>query len=120
MKELIYEDLLSMSGEKVLVEDNTYGYSQQECVVKINNYNDQIFITLDNVEYAFEYDENGKCKDGKFTVLKIDKFAELEIASKPLIDFLNKYYDPMTTAIVTEGRVDILVSDMGMPLEVRD
>ena len=49
-----------------------------------------------------------------------DKFKELEEASKPLIDFLNKYYNPMTTAIVTEGRVDILTNDMGMPLEVRD
>lgn len=49
-----------------------------------------------------------------------DKFKELKQASKPLIDFLNKYYDPMTTAIVTEGRVDIVRNEMGMPLEVRD
>lgn len=49
-----------------------------------------------------------------------ERFEELEKASKPLIDFLNKYYDPMTVAIVTEGRVDILRNEMGMPLEVRD
>jgi len=49
-----------------------------------------------------------------------DKFKELEEAVKPLIEFLNKYYSPMTTAIVTEGRVDILVNNMGMPLEVKD
>ena len=48
------------------------------------------------------------------------KFNELEQASKPLIDFLNKYYDPMTKAVVTEGHVEILSSEMGMPLEVRD
>jgi len=48
------------------------------------------------------------------------KFKELEEASKPLIDFLNKYYNPMTTAIVTEGRVDIVSNEMGVILEVRD
>ena len=51
---------------------------------------------------------------------KDPKFIELEKAAQPLIDFLNKYYNPMATAIVTEGRIDILVNDMGMPLEVRD
>lgn len=49
-----------------------------------------------------------------------EKFNELEEASKPLVDFLNKYYNPMTIAIVREGRVEILVNDMGLPLEVRD
>jgi len=48
------------------------------------------------------------------------KFEELKEASKLLIDFLNKYYDPMTSAIVTEGRVDIVRNEMGMPLEIRD
>lgn len=48
------------------------------------------------------------------------KFNELEEAAKPLIEFLNKYYDPMTTAIVSEGRIDILRKEMGVPLEVRD
>ena len=48
------------------------------------------------------------------------KFEELEKAVKPLIEFLNKYYNPMTSAIVTEGRVDIVSNEMGMNLEVRD
>ena len=47
-------------------------------------------------------------------------FDELKEASKPLIDFLNKYYDIMTSAIVTEGRVDIVRNEMGVVLEVRD
>lgn len=49
-----------------------------------------------------------------------EKFNSLEVASRPLVDFLNKYYNPMTIAVVREGRVEILVSDIGMPLEVRD
>lgn len=49
-----------------------------------------------------------------------DKFEELNQAVQPLIEFLNKYYNPMTSAIVTEGRVDIVVNDMGMPLDVRN
>ncbi|MBU3111980.1 KTSC domain-containing protein [Clostridium lacusfryxellense] len=49
-----------------------------------------------------------------------NSFYALEKASKPLIDYLNKYYNPMATAIVTEGRVDIVSNEMGMPLKVRD
>ena len=49
-----------------------------------------------------------------------NSFYALEKASKTLIDYLNKYYNPMTTAIVTEGRVDIVSNEMGMPLKVRD
>jgi len=49
-----------------------------------------------------------------------ERFAELEKAAKPMVDFLNKYYDPMTIAIVEEGRVEILVKTIGMPLEIRD
>ena len=39
---------------------------------------------------------------------------------KPLVDFLNKHYNPMTIAIVRESRVEILTGEMAMPLEVRD
>jgi hypothetical protein len=49
-----------------------------------------------------------------------NSFYALEKASKPLIEYLNKYYNAMTTAIITEGRVEILINDMGMTLEVRD
>ena len=47
-------------------------------------------------------------------------FDKLKKASQPLIDFLNENYDPMTIAVLREGRVDIFRSEMGMPLEVRD
>jgi len=49
-----------------------------------------------------------------------EKFDTLEKAVQPLIEFLNENYDPMTIAIVTEGRVDILRNEIGMPLKVRD
>jgi len=57
---------------------------------------------------------------GSYEVAFENSFYALEKASKPLIDYLNKYYNPMTTAIVTEGRVDIVSNEMGMPLKVRD
>lgn len=50
----------------------------------------------------------------------MNKFDSLEKAVQPLIDFLNENYDPMTIAIVQEGKVEILRSDMSMPLKVRD
>ncbi|WP_291636655.1 hypothetical protein [Clostridium sp.] len=48
------------------------------------------------------------------------KFKELKEASKSLVEFLNKYYDPMTKAIVSEGHVEIVRNEMGTPLKVRD
>ncbi|WP_297419171.1 hypothetical protein [Clostridium sp.] len=49
-----------------------------------------------------------------------DKFEELKEISQPLVNFLNKHYNPHTIAIVKEGRVEILIEDMCVPLEVRD
>jgi hypothetical protein len=48
------------------------------------------------------------------------KFTTLEKAVQPLIDFLDKNYDPMTTVIISKDRVDVLRKDMGMPLEIKD
>lgn len=45
---------------------------------------------------------------------------ELVEASKPLLDFLNKRYDPHTYAIVTEGRVEIVRGEVSALLPVRD
>lgn len=49
-----------------------------------------------------------------------EKFNYLEEAARPLVNFLNKYYDPMTIAIVSEGSIEILREEMGTPLKVRD
>ena len=49
-----------------------------------------------------------------------DKFKQLEEASKPLIEFLRKYYNPHTIVIIQEGRVDVYEGSMSMPLEVQD
>jgi len=78
-------------------------------------------LNKDEKRLAEQWIENVKIKS-KVEPISRDqvKFSELKQASKPLIDFLNKYYNPMTIAIVTEGRVDILSNEMGMPLEVRD
>lgn len=44
-------------------------------------------------------------------------FEELEKVSKPLVDFLKKYYNMNTIAIVKDGHVDILSEEMGMPIK---
>lgn len=49
-----------------------------------------------------------------------ERFEELEVAVKPLIDFLNKYYNPMCKAIVSEDHVEIVSNELGLPLKVRD
>lgn len=48
------------------------------------------------------------------------KFKELEEAALPLLEFLNKYYNPHCYAIVTEGRVEIVSGEMSAPLPIRD
>lgn len=45
---------------------------------------------------------------------------ELVAAAMPLLDFLNKHYDPHAYAVVTEGRVEIVRGDMSALLPVRD
>lgn len=48
------------------------------------------------------------------------RFDELKEASKPLVEFLNKYYSPMTSILITEGYIKIMTEDIGMPLKVRN
>ena len=45
---------------------------------------------------------------------------ELIEASKPLLDFLNKYYHPHAYVVVTEGRAEVFEGVMAAPLPVRD
>jgi hypothetical protein len=47
-------------------------------------------------------------------------FEELQIAAKPLVDILYKYYDPHTIIMVEQGCVEILCGDMIVPIKVRD
>lgn len=52
---------------------------------------------------------------------KRDKmFAELKEASKPLIDFLYKYYHPHATIMITQASVEVVEGDMAFPNELRD
>jgi hypothetical protein len=48
------------------------------------------------------------------------KAEELQKASLPLLEFLNKHYDPHCSEIVTEGRVEIVSGEMSVSLPVRD
>lgn len=45
---------------------------------------------------------------------------ELKEASKPLLEFLNKYYHPHAYVIVTEGRAEVLEGVLATSLPVRD
>ncbi len=46
---------------------------------------------------------------------QVDIMDELKKASEPLVEFLNRYYDPHTTVLVSQGRVDIVRGEMGFP-----
>lgn len=45
---------------------------------------------------------------------------ELVAAATPLLEFLNRHYDPHAYAIVTEGRVEIVRGEIAALLPVRD
>lgn len=49
-----------------------------------------------------------------------DIFQELADAATPMLEYLNKYYDPHATAVVSEGRVTIVRDEISAPLPVRD
>lgn len=44
---------------------------------------------------------------------------ELTEAAMPLLAYLNKYYDPMCYAVVTEGRVEVFRAERSAPLPIR-
>lgn len=48
------------------------------------------------------------------------KFEEFNVACLPVLEFLNKYYDPHSYAVITEGRAKVVRGDIGIPLPVRD
>ncbi len=47
-------------------------------------------------------------------------FVELKEISKPLVDFLYKYYHPHATIMISQSNVDVVEGDMGFPNELRD
>lgn len=93
-------------------------YKKDECYLNQNKSIDRVtVIGEDGGCKSFSYDEMKKY----FTsVTKEEEFELLKQAAKPMIDYLNKFYNPMTSAVITEGYVKIVAEEMGMPLEVRD
>lgn len=65
-----------------------------------------IHITPGNVEQTTEERE--------------ESFRELTEAAMPMLEYLNKNFDPHTTAVITEGRVTIVRDEVSVPLPVRD
>ena len=47
-------------------------------------------------------------------------YDELTKAAMPLLEFLNRHYDPHAYAIVTEGRVEIVRGEVSALLPARD
>jgi len=101
---------------KIEIAEDGYSVHDDECFIcGTFGINKEKFNDLIIRSNAFEPKPKENTLNNKDT-----KFEELEKAVKPMIEFLNKYYNPMTTAIITEGRVDIVSNEMGMPLKVRD
>jgi hypothetical protein len=48
------------------------------------------------------------------------RFEEFKEACLPVLEFLNKYYNSHSYAVITEGRAEIVSGELGVPLPVRD
>ena len=46
-----------------------------------------------------------------------DRIKELQMAVKPLIEYMRKYETPMTTAIVTGAGIEIVSTEIHIPFE---
>lgn len=46
-----------------------------------------------------------------------DRITELQMAVKPLIEYMRKYETPMTKAIVTGAGVEIVSTEIHIPFE---
>lgn len=105
-------------GEKVSVEGLFHRWSAQcvEAEDGVGNYTVAL-IELD---------------DGRIVEANPDKVVFLDTATKkvghdelakaavPLLELLNKYYDPHAYAIVTEGRVEVVRGEISALLPIRD
>jgi hypothetical protein len=72
-------------------------------------------ISNDGNEY-----EADTAQDDKDVQAYAEKSSELYEAALPLLNFLNKHYNQYTYAIVKEGEVELVVSEMTAILPVRD
>lgn len=95
------EELIRMIRKEVLASSEEIGMKQERvvglCAVRIRPENAE--QTIAEREKAFQ---------------------ELVNAAMPMLDYLNRYYDPHATAIITEGRVTIVRDEIGAPLPIRD
>ena len=64
--------------------------------------------------------KRGKYKIEDWVTKLENQQEELYKASLPLLEFLNKHYNPYAYAIVTEGNVEIVTTEMTVKLPVRD
>lgn len=86
MRELTYKALINMINQEVWVQDLEYDEYIQKCVVKQSNTlallkNGKIInikkLYLENEEFVFEFDQQGRCLNGEFKVFSIDKRGEI-------------------------------------------
>ena len=105
-------------GKKVPVEGLFHRWSAQ-CVESedgIGNYT----VAL------IELDDGRIVEANPDTVVFLDTIRvevghdELAKAAMPLLELLNKYYDPHAYAIVTEGRVEVVRGEISALLTIRD
>ena len=86
MRELTYKALINMINQEVWVQDLEYDEYLQKCVVRENSVlillkNGKIMnikkLYLENEEFIFEFDQQGRCLNGEFKIFSADKRGEI-------------------------------------------
>jgi len=57
---------------------------------------------------------------GKTPEQILEMKRELKEATKPLVDFLYRYYHPHATILVTQDHVEVCEGDLAIQIELRD
>ena len=56
---------------------------------------------------------------GSYKVEEKPSFAKLKQLSMPLIDYLKAHYNPHTKIIIEEGFVEVVMTEMGLPIKIQ-
>jgi len=108
----------NLNDKLMLTENNITSYD----IVAIKQCSSNVEVISDvlNDNEPEEWDwVRGEADEDK-TMQNKELFIELEQKSKPLQEFLMKYFDPMTKIEIEIGHINVLRSEMGISTEIND
>ena len=57
--------------------------------------------------------------EGSYKCISKPSLAQLKELSMPIVDYLNKYYNPHTKIVISNNFIEVLQEEMGIPVSTR-